>query len=88
MHVFLAIQRSLLKVISIHDKVRKDSNGDVKRSSTTFAYDRSKDDLKSIASLLNVLGGDAALNRFLQNIQVFSKGHFQRYPLSNVDIRA
>lgn len=66
----------------------KDSNGDIKRSSTTFAYDRSKDDLKSIAALLNVLGGDAALNRFLQNIQVFSKGHFQRYPLSNVDIRA
>lgn len=66
----------------------QDADGEQKRSGTTFAYDRSRNDLKRIAALLPVLGGDAALNRFLQNIQVFSRGHFERYPLTNVDTRA
>ena len=66
----------------------KNADGEQKRSGATFAYDRSKDDLKSVAALLAITGGDAALNRFLQNLQVFSKGHFERYPAARVNILA
>lgn len=66
----------------------KDADGKTQKSAATFAYDRSKDDLKSAAALLAVVGGDAALNRFLQNLQVFSKGHFERYPAARVNILA
>lgn len=62
----------------------RDAQGNKHVVSTDFFYTATKDDLRNVASLLKFTGGssaqDAAANRFLQNLQVYSAGYFSRFP--------
>lgn len=62
----------------------RDAQGNRHLISTDFTYNFSKDDLRNVAALLNFTQGDslqdAAVNRFLKNLQVYSRGYFSRFP--------
>ena len=61
-----------------------DSKGNKHIVSTDFFYDCTKDDLRNVASLLKFTSGDssqdAAVNRFLKNLQAYPAGYFSRFP--------
>ena len=52
--------------------------------STDFFYDLSKNDLRNVGALLQFASGDAAqdaaVNRFLKNLQAYPAGYFSRFP--------
>jgi len=59
----------------------RDSNGMRHFVSTDFAYDYSEDDLKVVSNLLKFTGNrneDAAINRFMDSLQVCKRGYFYR----------
>ena len=62
----------------------QDAQGSKHFVSTDFTYNSSKDDLRNVAALLKFSQGDpaqdAAVNRFLKNLQVYSAGYFSRFP--------
>lgn len=64
----------------------RDVQGNRHMVATDFFYNLSKDDLRNVASLLDFTNGDpaqdAAVNRFLSNLQVYSQGYFPRFPQS------
>lgn len=62
----------------------RDSNGVRHMVSTDFAYDDSKNDIKTVSSLLKFTGNkkeDAVFNRFLSSLQVCAKGHYRRFDM-------
>lgn len=62
----------------------RDAQGNQHLVSADFFYNFSKDDLRNASELLNFTQGDpaqdTAANRFLKNLQVYSKGYFSRFP--------
>lgn len=62
----------------------QDAQGNKHIVSADFTYNFSKDDLRNVAALLTFTQGDpdqdAAVNRFLSNLQVYSEGYFIRFP--------
>lgn len=60
----------------------RDAQGNQHLVSADFFYNFSKDDLRNVSELLSFTQGDpaqdAAANRFLKNLQVYSKGYFSR----------
>ena len=61
-----------------------DSKGNKHIVSTDFFYDLSKNDLRNVGTLLKFTNGnsaqDAAVNRFLKNLQAYPAGYFSRFP--------
>lgn len=60
-----------------------DENGTRHQVSTDFEFQFDASDLHNVASLLHFPGGDTkaqAVNRFLQNLQVYPTGYFSRFP--------
>lgn len=71
----------------------RDTQGNRYFVSTEFFYDSSRDDLRNVSKLLSFTRGDpaqdAAVNRFLSNLQVYSKGYWSRFsPARAIDLRA
>lgn len=62
----------------------RDAQGNKHVVSADFFYSAAKDDLRNVAAVLNFTQGDpaqdAAVNRFLNNLQVYSQGYFSRFP--------
>ena len=71
----------------------RDAQGSRHIVSANFTYNFSKDDLRNVAKLLSFTQGDpaqdAAVNRFLSNLQVYSKGYWGGRSSSRaIDLRA
>lgn len=64
----------------------RDAQGNRHIVSTDFFYDYDKSDLRNVATLLKFTNGnsaqDAAVNRFLKNLQAYPAGYFSRFPQS------
>ena len=62
----------------------KDEGGTWRYRTADFTYDFSRDDLKNAAGLLKFSGqpggAQEAVNRFLQNLQLYPGGYFSRFP--------
>lgn len=62
----------------------RDAQGNRHIVSTDFFYDLSKSDLRNVGALLQFASGDAAqdaaVNRFLKNLQAYPAGYFSRFP--------
>ena len=68
----------------------RDEDGVRHQISVDFQYHFVESDLRNVASLLRFPGDSAAAqaaNRFLQNIQVYSPGHFSRFSTKGVSLR-
>ena len=71
----------------------RDAQGNKHIVSANFTYNFSKDDLRNVSKLLSFTQGDAgqddAVNRFLSNLQVYSKGYWGgRFSSRAIDLRA
>ena len=72
----------------------RDAQGNRHLISTDFFYNMTKDDLRNVAKLMTFTQGDsaqdAAVNRFLANLQVYNAGYFSRFPttVEPVNLRA
>ena len=71
----------------------RDAQGNKHIVSANFTYNFSKDDLRNVSKLLSFTQGDdvqdAAVNRFLSNLQVYSKGYWTgRSSPRSIDLRA
>ena len=62
----------------------QDSQGTQHFVTADFLYNGTKSDLRNVSALLNFTSGDkaqnAAANRFLGNLQLYSQGYFSRFP--------
>lgn len=61
----------------------RDEDGVRRQVSADFKYTFTKSDLQNVASLLRFSGDSAvaqSANRFLENLQVYPRGHFNRFP--------
>lgn len=62
----------------------RDGQGNRHLVSTDFFYNYDKSDLRNVAALLKFTNGDpaqdAAVNRFLKNLQAYPAGYFSRFP--------
>ena len=62
----------------------RDAQGNRHLVSTDFFYNYDKSDLRNVAALLKFTNGDpaqdAAVNRFLKNLQAYPAGYFSRFP--------
>ena len=62
----------------------KDGQGRNHFISADFTYNFSKNDLRNVLNLMSFSEGtqdqDSAVNRFLKNLQVYSKGYFSSFP--------
>lgn len=62
----------------------RDAQGNRHIVSTDFFYNYDKSDLRNVADLLKFTNGDpaqdAAVNRFLRNLQAYPAGYFSRFP--------
>lgn len=69
----------------------RDEDGVRHQVSVDFQYHFVESDLRNVASLLRFPGDSAAAqsaNRFLQNLQVYSPGHFSRFPTKKSGFQA
>lgn len=62
----------------------RDAQGNRHIVSTDFFFDYDKSDLRNVGALLKFTNGnsaqDAAVNRFLKNLQAYPAGYFSRFP--------
>ncbi len=63
----------------------RDKHGVEHSASKDFFYDYSEKDLHNLNNLLQ-FPGETEVNRFLQNIQVYSTGYFERFPIVKGEI--
>ena len=69
----------------------RDENGVRHQVSVDFRYKFVESDLRNVAALLRFPGDSAAgqsANRFLRNLQVYSSGHFSRFPTKKSGFQA